>query len=238
VSEQRLQKLIAKYGYASRRKAEELIKKGNVRVDGAVVDKPGFKLQQNALIEINGKIINREIPKVYLLLNKPDGCLCSRRDPHGRKTVYELLKKGYRNLGLFSIGRLDYMSSGLLILTNDGSLAHTISHPSSRIVKRYEVRTSKDIPYNLIDAWKNGVYIKGTRYRILDFTITGKKSITLELIEGKNREIRKLFENINVNVIKLKRIAVGSFELGDLASGQYREVSGSEMRERLFKHAR
>jgi 23S rRNA pseudouridine2605 synthase len=206
-----------------------MIRDGRVRVDGKIITTLGSKVHDTAVIEIDGVCINREIATVYLMMNKPEGYLCTSRESDSRPVVYDLVDDGYLSLGLFSVGRLDYASQGLLILTNDGEFAHAVAHPSGGIVKRYEVSTDGDIPYKTIAAWKNGLYINGERYTIRDFKKITSKKVLLSLAEGKNREIRKLFESIDVKVVKLKRIAIGSLELGSLATGQCRELSAEEL---------
>jgi 23S rRNA pseudouridine2605 synthase len=142
---QRIQKLISRYGFASRRKAEQLILDGRVRVDGVRVSRLGAKADESAVIEVDGRVINREKKNVYLLLNKPRGYLCSRSDSRGRRLVYDLLPDEYRGEGVFSIGRLDHDTEGLLLLTNDGEFANQVGHPSGGLVKKYLVETRRDI---------------------------------------------------------------------------------------------
>lgn len=229
----RLQKLISQYGYTSRRKAEELIKEGRVRVDGVVLKELGVKVPGKSIIEIDGHIINREIQKVYLMINKPAGLLCSKRDPFKRQLIYDLIEGKIRNSGIFSVGRLDFMSEGLLLLTNDGIFSNKISHPAGGILKKYEVTTNKNMPYKSIATWKNGVYIKGIKYTVEDIKYISPVKAVVSLNEGKNREIRTLFEHINLSVKKLKRIAIGPLELGDLPVGKYRELSKKEIKKIL-----
>jgi 23S rRNA pseudouridine2605 synthase len=226
----RVQKLISHYGYTSRRNAEELIREGRVRVNGSIVRELGLRVARDAVVEVDGKVVNRDVPHVYLMLNKPRGYICARSDPFNRKTISHLLLEEHRMLGIFNIGRLDYKSEGLLILTNDGEFAHSILHPSGNIVKKYEVTVSGDIPYNLIARWKNGVYIKGEKYHIVDFEDLGPRRTIISLREGKNREIRRLFEHINLKVLRLRRIAIGLLTLGDLPPGKYRHLTADEIK--------
>jgi 23S rRNA pseudouridine2605 synthase len=237
VSSIRLQKLIARYGTASRRKAELLIKEGRVTVDGEQVTVLGTKVAQGSIIEIDGVCINRDVPRVYLMMNKPPGFLCTTKQSDTRPVVYDLVAESYSSYGLFSVGRLDYLSEGLLLLTNDGDFAHAIAHPSGGVVKKYEVTTESTIPYKVIAAWKNGLYINGEQYAIRDFRKLTLKKVLVTLSEGKNREIRRLFESIHVKVAKLKRVAIGSLELGSLPTGKSRELSPEELK-RIFQPSR
>jgi 23S rRNA pseudouridine2605 synthase len=221
---------MARYAVTSRRKAEILIKEGRVKVNGEPVKTPGTKVPCSSLIEVNGEIINRSIPKVYLMLNKPPGYLCTRGKQDERPVVYDLIDEKYRDYGLFSVGRLDCLSEGLIVITNDGDFSHAVSHPSGGILKKYEVTTEEKIPYKKIAAWINGVYIKGERYAIQGYNKISSKKVILTLSEGKNREIRRLFETIDISIKKLKRIAIGSLELGDLPTGQSRELKQHELK--------
>jgi 23S rRNA pseudouridine2605 synthase len=227
--EVRLQKLIAGFGHASRRSAESLIAEGRVRVNGRTVTRLGTKVPEGAKVEIDGRRVDRPVRKLYLMLNKPAGYLCTKRDPEGRKVVYELLPAELRRAGVKTIGRLDFMSEGLLVLSNDGNFAQRVGHPSGGIAKEYEVKTRTPIPYNLVDAWKKGVYIDGARYRIEKYAMLSDRRVTLTLREGKNREIRRLFASVGVKIVSLKRIAIGSLSLGDLPAGRYRELSVGEI---------
>ncbi len=223
----RIQKLIAKYGYTSRRKAEKLIKEGRVAVNGIIIKEPGEKIPENSEITVNGKIINREIKDIYLIMNKPKGYLCTRNDPFKRKTIYDLLDKKYINYGVFNVGRLDKMSEGLLIITNDGYLANKVMHPSNNIEKKYLVECKEKITTKIIAKWTEGIYIKGNYYKIKSFDIDEKnpKRVTITLNEGKKREIRELFKSINRDIVMLRRISIANLTLGDLKPGEYKELS-------------
>jgi len=221
----RLQKLIAMRGYTSRRKAEHLIQDGRVRVNGSFVDRLGVKVDEKSTVEINGKPVWKTGPAVYLMLNKPPGYLCSRADPSGKPLIYDLVPNRYKSSGLFSAGRLDFLSEGLLILTNDGDFAQKVIHPSTNILKRYVVETNKPIQNNLIDGWKKGVYINGEQLRIQNYRTLSPKKYEIVLSEGRNREIRKLCSRSHIKVISLKRVSIGSLVLGLLPPGKCRVLS-------------
>jgi 23S rRNA pseudouridine2605 synthase len=231
----RLQKLISRYGVTSRRKAELLITDGRVRVNGRVVNQLGTKVPDCATIEIDKQVVNRKITPLYIMMNKPPGYLCSKARREGESIIYDLIDKQYEKNGLFSVGRLDVQSEGLLLLTNDGEFAHKVGHPSGGIIKKYLALTDKNIPYNLIDGWKNGIYIKGERLAIFDYKKVSPRKAVISLVEGKNREIRKLFTQIGLNVIRLKRIAIGPLELGPLTTGKIRELTRIELKKLLHK---
>jgi 23S rRNA pseudouridine2605 synthase len=198
-------------------------------VNGEVKNRLGTKVHDSSVIEINGKVINRHIKNIYLMLNKPPGYLCSRNDRWKRKLIYDLIDIETVKEGIYSVGRLDYLSEGLLLLTNDGEFAYRISHPSRGIMKKYEVSTEKKIPYKSIAAWVNGVYIKGVKYKVSEIEKINSVKAIISLHEGKNREIRILFQSIPLQVRKLRRIAVGPLELGDLPVGKYRYLTETEI---------
>ncbi len=200
-----------------------------MRVNGVVKNRLGTKVLDSSVIEVDGKVINRYIKKVYLMLNKPVGYLCSRNDLWKRKRIYDLIDSDIVKEGIYSVGRLDYMSEGLLLLTNDGEFAYRVSHPSQGIMKKYEVSTEKKIPYKTIAAWVNGVYIKGVKYSVSNIEKINSVKAIISLHEGKNREIRILFQSIPLQVRKLRRIAVGPLELGDLPVGKYRDLTDTEI---------
>lgn len=230
----RLQKLIARRGYTSRRKAEQLIKDGRVCVNGTVLNGLGVRVDENSTVEIDGRPVDTSIRTVYIMLNKPPGYLCSRHDPSRRPLIYDLIPNRYRRLGLFSVGRLDFLSEGLLLITNDGDFAQSVIHPSSNILKRYVLESNRSIQNNLIDDWKKGVYINGELFSIKNYRRLSPKKYEIVLSEGKNREIRKLCAYSHIKVVSLKRVAIGSLGLGSLPAGKCRELDEQE-RALLFK---
>lgn len=222
----RIQKLIAKYGYTSRRKAESLIKEGRVTVNGIKIDKPGEKIPEDSEIKVDGQVINKKIKDIYIVMNKPPGYICTKNDPYKRKTIYELLPERYIRYGVFNVGRLDMMSEGLIIITNDGYLANKVMHPSNQIEKKYLVECIRKIPAKIIAKWTEGVYINGNYYRIKSFQIdeNNLNRVFIVLNEGKKREIRELFGSINLDITILKRISIGKLNIGNLKSGHYKEL--------------
>ncbi|MFC0523104.1 pseudouridine synthase [Pontibacillus salicampi] len=230
---QRVQKLIAQSGVASRRKAEQLMQEGSVKVNGKVVTELGTKVGPNATIEVNGVPIEKEEP-VYFLLYKPRGVISSAKDDKGRKVVTDLLPGVPQRI--YPIGRLDYDTSGLLLLTNDGSFAQELMHPKHQIDKVYVAKV-KGIPAKeeLVQLTKgihvDGDTLKAVRQRLLS---TDRKKntaiIQLTLHEGKNRQIRRMFEALGYPVDKLKRERYGFLSEQGMQPGDYRELTPKEVK--------
>lgn len=229
---ERLQKVIAERGYCSRRKAEELIKQGRVKVDNQLIDTLGYKVDENAQISIDGKTINKE-EKVVYLLNKPKNVISSSSDDKGRITVVDLIDSPYR---LYPLGRLDYDSSGLILLSNDGTLMQKLIHPKFEVEKTYEVTIDGLIKDNEINKLQKGVVIdeKKTAPAIIKLLRqnTNKYTSFLEVTihEGRNRQIRKMFSSLGYKVIKLHRIKEANITLGNLKSGEYRQLKPYELK--------
>lgn len=231
----RLQKYIADCGVASRRKAEELIKQGRVKVNGTVVTEMGTKVGDADLVEVDGKGIKPENKKVYILLNKPAGYVTTAKDQFGRPTVLDLLK-GVRER-VFPVGRLDYETTGLLILTNDGDFTYKMTHPKHEIEKTY-VATIEGVPTNEeISRFEKGLMIDDyitapAKLKILSQN-NRKCVVEVTIHEGKNRQVRKMCETIGHPVLTLKRISLGKLSLGNLAEGSWRELSQQEVKSLL-----
>ncbi|MBN1647539.1 MAG: rRNA pseudouridine synthase [Spirochaetales bacterium] len=225
----RLQVYMAHAGVASRRKCEELITLGKVQVNGKTVTEPGFKVSRDDEIIYEGKRLFPVKNYVYIALNKPVKYISSMYDPEGRAVAADLIKSDYSGR-LYNVGRLDYMSSGLLLFTNDGDFARKVSHPSSGIDKEYLVETKEIINEEKMLAMKKGIRMGRDVYRIKSFALSGNRRVKVVLLEGKNREIRKMFSNLSYTVKKLQRIRIGPVELHGLAPGQYRFLGDKEIR--------
>jgi len=223
----RLQRYLAMCGIASRRKAEEFILEGRVKLNGDVVRVLGTKVVPGDVVKFDDRTVSPERVKLYIALNKPRGYICSSSDPDGRPKAIDLLSDAF-NERIFSIGRLDFNTSGLLLFTNDGDFAKVVSHPSSQIEKEYLVETSEPIQDASLKDFKKGVMIDRVRYRILRYEQIGKQKVRIVLIEGKNREIRKLFESAGFYVKKIHRVRIGPVQLGNLRPGAYRLLSERE----------
>ncbi|MCL1928421.1 MAG: rRNA pseudouridine synthase [Treponema sp.] len=224
----RLQVYLAHAGIASRRASEEIIQAGRVTINGFSVSVLGTKVQEGDIVHLDGKKILLEKHFHYLALNKPPGFLCSSHDPQGRPLALELLPKTIIER-LYNVGRLDYLSSGLIFFTNDGNFAAKLSHPSSRIEKEYLVESTGAIPDVVVEEFLSGVTIEGVQYKALHIVRLGRKSLRIVLIEGKNREIRKVFSYFHLHPSLLRRIRIGAVVVGDLPEGQCRPLSAGEI---------
>lgn len=229
---ERIQKLIAEYGYTSRRKAEELIIDGRVKVNGEVVSL-GDKASRSDIITIDDISINKEVAKRVYVLNKPREVVSTVSDDKNRKTVVDLIKTNER---IYPIGRLDYDTTGLILLTNDGELANILMHPKNNIKKIYIAKLNKILSKEDSIKIKKGIKVDGRVVEVdfIKLRSLDKKNNTsiveITIHEGRNHIIRRLFETLNYDVIKLKREGYAFLTLGDLKSGDYRELSLKEIK--------
>lgn len=227
----RINKYIAAAGVASRRKADELIAAGNVKVNGATLREPGYDVVEGDVVEVNGRRIQAEEKKVYILLNKPVGYVTTVSDDLERPTVMDLVQDV--DARVFPVGRLDFNTSGMLILTNDGDFAYRMTHPKHEITKTYRARVAGVLSDEKCARLRKGVDIGGfvtspakvniikgmPRSTIVDITIH----------EGKNRQVRKMFKAVGNNVQELQRVAIGKIPLGRLSEGHYRKLTREEI---------
>lgn len=226
----RLQKYLADAGVASRRKSEEIILQGRVRVNGSVVDSLGTKVDCNDVVCVDGVRVSINSDMIYIMLNKPLGCVSTANDQFNRKTVLDCVDVKER---IYPVGRLDYDTSGLILLTNDGELTNKLTHPKHNIDKNY-IAVVKGVPSdNDLQRFRNGINIDGRMTapaQIKIINTNGKTStLDIKIHEGRNRQVRKMCEAINTPVIKLKRIAIGDIKLGELKIGEYRYLSDDEI---------
>jgi 23S rRNA pseudouridine2605 synthase len=229
----RLQKYLADCGVASRRKSEAYIGEGLVEVNGSVVTGMGAKIDaQNDEVRFNGKIVKPEETSVYIMLHKPEEYVSTVSDQFERPTVIDLLA-GENARRLFPVGRLDYDTSGLLLLTNDGELTYKLTHPKHSIEKIYVAKLSGIPTEAEMAAFRGGIIIDGRRTSPADIEILksspGSCSVKITIREGMNRQVRKMCEEIGHNVAALKRIATGRLYLGDLPKGKYRHLTEKEV---------
>ena len=230
---ERLQKVIASYGYASRRKAEDLIRHGKVLVNGKVITELGTKVEANDIISIDGVIINKDVKHEYYLLNKPRQVISSVEDKLGRITVRDLINTEAR---IYPVGRLDYDTTGLIILTNDGDFANMLMHPSYEIEKTYVAKINKILDKDDINNLKKGIVIDNRKVDIKRFKIRKKdvekntSIVELTIVEGRNHIVKKIFESMRIDVIKLSRVSYAFLTLDGLKSGEYRKLSIKEIK--------
>ena len=230
---ERLQKIIAQYGYTSRRKAEDLIRKKKVMVNGKIITELGTKVDSNDVISIDGIIINKDIKHEYYILNKPRSVISTVEDNLGRITVVDLINTDAR---IYPIGRLDYDTTGLILLTNDGDFANTLMHPKFEIEKTYIAKINKVLDKDEIHKIKNGIEIDNRKVEVKKFKIKNinkeKNTMIIELtiIEGRNHIVKRLFNELNIEVLKLSRIGYGFLDIKDLKSGEYRTLTIKEIK--------
>lgn len=223
----RLNKYIASSGVCSRRKADELIESGKVKINGIVTTKMGEQVDETKdIVEVANKKISLKEEKIYIMLNKPKGYVTTNSEQFNRPSTKDLIKEKIR---VFPIGRLDMNTEGLLILTNDGEFSNRLMHPSNKIEKKYIITLRTSVSDEQIKMLENGVDIGG--YVTKPAKIKRLLPLELEIIisEGKNRQIRKMCEAVGANLKNLKRVQIGNLKLGDLKLGKYRFLSKEEI---------
>lgn len=235
---ERLQKVMARSGIASRRHAEELISKGLVKVNGQTVKERGLKVTGADLIEVEGCkiVLTPQAGYLYLLLNKPEGVITSVTDPRGRKTVIDLIRKDVKDR-VYPVGRLDYDTSGLLLLTNDGDLTYRLTHPGYGVEKTYRAWIKGKISDQALKNLAEGVLLEDgktspAKINKLEADNRGNVLTIVEIIihEGKNRQVRRMFEKVGCPVVRLQRIALGPIKLDDkMQPGEFRPLNSSEV---------
>lgn len=229
---ERLQKVIANLGYCSRRHAEELIKEGKVLVNGQVITELGTKVKSSDSISVEGNILDNNKNYEYYLLNKPRGVVTTTNDEFGRKTVLDLVISSNR---IYPVGRLDYDTTGVLLLTNDGNLANKLMHPSSNIEKTYIAKIEGVMNPTSIMKLKKGVVIDGYKTRPAKVKVKSidkkmnKSIVQITITEGKNHQVKNMFEAVGHKVLKLKREKYAIFDVEDLKVGEYRKLTFKEV---------
>ena len=228
----RLQKYMADCGVASRRKCEGLIVSGNVTVNGVTITELGTKVEENDVVKVNGKAIKPVAKKIYIMMNKPVGYLTSVGDDRGRNTVMDLID-GEISSRVFPVGRLDYDTEGLLLMTNDGELANALMHPKKNIDKTYKVVIDK-VPSPLdIEKLKRGVVIDGRKTYPAKVDWLKDNTLMISIHEGRNRQVRKMCESLGFAVKYLQRVSVGNLTLGNVPLGRWRHLSIHEVLQRV-----
>lgn len=229
---ERLQKVIASTGYCSRRKAEELILNGKVSVNGKKIIELGTKVEHSDIISINGIMLKRE-EKEYIILNKPRGVVTTTSDEHNRKTVMDLIETDKR---LYPVGRLDYDTTGILLLTNDGELANLLMHPKNKIDKVYIAKVRGFLPKEEQSKLARGVVIDGIKTAPAKIRVrkydkkTNTSIVEVTIHEGRNHQVKNMFSAIGHDTLKLKRERIAFLDLSNLKSGEYRYLNAKEVK--------
>jgi 23S rRNA pseudouridine2605 synthase len=225
----RLNKFIANAGICARRKADELIVNGEVTVNGEVINEMGYKVLPKDIVKYKGQRVISE-KKVYFLFNKPKDCITTTEDENGRRTVMDYIKEA-KELRIYPIGRLDRNTTGLLVLTNDGELAQKLSHPSSNISKLYHVELDKKLTIPHYEEIVKGLTLEDGLVKVdgLEYEDNSKMNIGIEIHVGKNRIVRRIFEHLGYEVIKLDRVIYAGLTKKDLPRGKYRPLSEKEV---------
>ena len=234
-NKERLQKVMASCGVASRRKCEEYITSGRVKVNGVVVTELGTKVSKKDVIVVDGVELNRQT-LVYYVMNKPTGYLTAVSDKLGRRTVMDLIDPETKKTRIFPIGRLDYDTSGLLLLTNDGNLSYNLTRSEKEVEKVYQVRVDGIINQTAVTSLIRGVVIEGVktkpaRVEVISFDKKNNSSlIHIGITEGRNRQVRKMCKEVGFEVKKLKRLSFAGITLDGLSVGEYRELKPHEIK--------
>lgn len=229
---ERIQKIISAAGIASRRAAEQLILEGRVRLNGKVVTELGTKADpERDHIKVDNKLINPRQPKIYIMLNKPEGYVTTLSDPEGRPTVQALLR-GVK-MRVYPVGRLDFHTEGLLIFTNDGDFAHLVTHPRHELPKTYLTKIKGALDEDDVARLEKGVYLEDGKTSPAQVRLIRKEAsnswVEITICEGRKRQVRRMFDRVDHSVIKLKRIKIGPLSLGGLQPGKYRHLTQAEV---------
>lgn len=228
----RLNKYVAHCGVCSRRKAAELVKNGEILVNGSVLDNPAYQIQEGDIVTYDGKTITPVAKLVYLLMNKPKGVITTVNDEKGRKTVIDVLK-GKVKERVFPVGRLDGATTGLLLLTNDGDLSNKLMHPSNEVTKFYQATLDKPLTANDLEAIRKGLVLEDGPIEVdgVDYvkSVTAKNVVGIELHSGRNRIIRRIFEHLGYTVTALDRVYLAGLTKKDLPRGFFRHLSEREI---------
>lgn len=228
----RLQKYMAECGVASRRKAEEMIAAGRVSVNGHVITEMGTQVEDGDTVRVDGRLIRPEAEKRYVMYHKPAGEVTTVSDPEGRPCVLDHFRE--EPVRLYPVGRLDYDSEGLLLLTNDGALTERMLHPSHQVDKTYLARVAGQISMDAVRALRQGVLLDDHKTSPAKVRVIRQEAFAAQVLvtihEGRNRQVRRMFEAVGHQVLQLRRVKFGPLELGDLPRGQWRDLTEEELR--------
>lgn len=227
--EMRINRFLALANQGSRRSCEDLVRAGRVQLNGETVRDLAVRVPPDAVVRVDGRIVYPDRTTVVFALNKPVRVVATESDPQGRPIAIDLVRPLYSG-PLFSVGRLDFLSSGLLLFTNDGDLAQGLMRPESRIDRVYTVETAVPVPDHVMESFSRGVTVEGIRYRCQTWYRHAARRISLTLQEGKNREIRRVFTHFRIKIHRIYRTRYGPVTLGSLPEGQARKLSTEEVR--------
>ena len=233
VETMRIAKYLSHAGVDARRKCEELIKEGKVTVNNQIITDLSFQVSPKDTVLLNGKKIKKTV-KTYIMLNKPVGYICSVSDPYNQKTIYDLIKLK-TNQRLFSAGRLDVNSEGLIIITNDGEYAEKLTHPKHQTEKKYKVKIDSPLSEKDITLIKKGIYDKGEFLKPKSIRATKRNEYLVTMTEGKKREVRRIFAAVFKKVYRLKRVSIGNLKLTGIPIGKWRHMTEDEIKLSLSK---
>lgn len=226
----RINKFLSSCGIDSRRKCETLVTSGRVKINGKTVTELATSVKDDDVVEVDGNVVNVSRRKTYIMLNKPKGCVCTVSDDRGRKTVIDYVKVSKR---VFPVGRLDYDTEGLLLITDDGELANKIAHPKNCVKKTYVVRVEGEPTASEIKRLRSGITYNGVTYNGADVVVIGEENggtrLSITVTEGKNHEIKNMIEALGRRVLFLKRVAIGDLRLGGLSRGEWRYLNDHEI---------
>ncbi|MFO1242899.1 MAG: pseudouridine synthase [Rickettsiales bacterium] len=232
---ERIAKYMARAGIASRRGAEAMIAAGHVTVNGKKITSPALNINEGDVIAVDGNVILAEDDARLFLYHKPAGLITTHKDPEGRPTVFDALPKGMPRV--VSVGRLDFSSEGLLLLTTSGELAHKLEDPKLGWKRKYRVRAYGHLTEEQMNRIRSGITVDGIRYRPAELRFESRKGknawYVMTITEGKNREIRKIFEHFDCKVSRLIRVGFGAFQLGSMQPGEVKEISAKALREQI-----
>ena len=228
----RINKYIASCGICSRRKAEEYVLAGRVKVNDIIIKDLAYKVKEEDIIKIDDNIINKEERKVYIMLNKPKGYVTTSHEQFGRKSVLDLIDEDVR---VYPIGRLDMYTEGLLLFTNDGEFANSLTHPKNKVEKTYIVKVNHNVDQNKLNILRNGVDIGGYITAPAKAESIGEKEIKIIISEGKNRQVRKMCEAVGHKVLALHRSKIAGIDVKDLPLGKWRFLNQNEVKRILKK---
>ena len=232
----RLQVYLARCGLGSRRSCEMLIEKGRIAINGKAVTQPGEKVLPTDVVTMDGRKLAATQKRIYIALHKPSGYLCAQSDPEHRPLAHDLFRSAISER-LFHVGRLDFLSSGLILFTNDGEFSKIVSHPGAQIEKEYLVETGRALEEGFLERYAHGMQVGEVIYRCKAYKLRGPHSALITLTEGKNRELRNVFASRNIRLKRVHRQRIGPLTLRGIPAGHFRRLTEREVRW-FFEHAR